>query len=70
MIEGMTWRVVLEVDAETGHWAVWCPELPGCASAGTTREEAMEGIREAILLYLTPEVIRLAPGAESLEIAV
>lgn len=66
----MTWRVVLEQDQESGEWGVWCPELPGCASAGATREEALDGIREAILLYLTPDEIALSPGAESLEIAV
>jgi predicted RNase H-like HicB family nuclease len=41
------WRVVLEQDPETGEWAAWCPELPGCASAGDTEEEAIENIREA-----------------------
>ena len=29
----MKWRVVLEADSETGEWAVWCPELPGCVSS-------------------------------------
>jgi predicted RNase H-like HicB family nuclease len=47
----MKWRVVLERDEETGDWAVWCPELPGCTSAGETDGEALEGIREAIALY-------------------
>lgn len=66
----MKWRVVLEQDLETSEWAIWCPELPGCASAGETREEAIENMREAILLYLSPEVIEIEPGAEILEIAV
>ena len=48
----MKWRVILEPDRETGEWAVWCPELPGCTSAGDTEEEALENIREAIQLYL------------------
>lgn len=60
----------MEEDAETGDWAVWCPELPGCASAGLTREEALANVREAILLYITPESISPEPGAETLEIAV
>ena len=49
----MKWRVTLERDEESGEWAVWCPELPGCASAGMTREEAMVNIREAIELYIS-----------------
>ena len=48
----MTWRVVLEQDTETGDWAAWVPELPGCTSAGQTEEEALDDIKEAISLYL------------------
>lgn len=65
----MKWRVVLEQDPETGDWAVWCPELPGCASAGSTEEEALENIKEAIELYLQPDPIALEPGAFVREIA-
>lgn len=50
----MKWRVILEQDQDTGDWAIWCPELPGCVSAGKT-EEALENIREAIQLYLEPD---------------
>jgi predicted RNase H-like HicB family nuclease len=61
----MDWRVVLEQDPETGDWAAWCPELPGCASAGETEEEAEENIREAIALYLEPSDVQLSPGAKT-----
>ena len=47
----MKWRVVLERDAETGDWAVWCPELPGCTSAGETEADALKNIQDAIELY-------------------
>ena len=66
----MNWRVILEKDPETGDFAVWCPELPGCASAGETEQEALENIREAIELYLQPDPIKLGPGAIVQEIAV
>ncbi len=66
----MKWRVILEQDPETGEWAVWCPELPGCTSAGNTEEEALENIKEAIQLYLQQEEIELAPGAIAREIIV
>ncbi len=58
----MNWRVILERDSETGDWAVWCPELPGCASAGETQEEALENIRETIALYLEPPSLSLGSG--------
>ncbi|MBF2008380.1 type II toxin-antitoxin system HicB family antitoxin [Chlorogloeopsis fritschii PCC 9212] len=66
----MKWRVILEEDPETGEWAVWCPELPGCTSVGETEEEALENIKEAIQLYLQQEEIELAPGAIAREIIV
>jgi predicted RNase H-like HicB family nuclease len=55
----MKWRVLLEKDEETGDWAVWCPELPGCASAGETEEEALANIREAVELYRQPSAPKL-----------
>ena len=49
----MKWRVIFERDDDTGDWAVWCPELPGCTSAGRSKEEARSNIKEAIELYLS-----------------
>ncbi len=66
----MKWRVILEPDAETGDWAAWCPELPGCASAGETESEALAHIREAIELYLQPDPLELQPGAVTREVVV
>ena len=56
----MTFRVVLEIDSETGDYSAVCPELPGCASAGATEAEARANIRGAIDLYLAPGDIDLA----------
>jgi len=53
-------RAVLEIDESTGEWAVWCPELPGCASWGSTRDEALMNIAEAISLYLEPTPIEFS----------
>ena len=53
-------RVELRQDPETGDWAACAPELPGCASAGKTKEEAVTNIRDAIILYLRPD---LDPGS-------
>jgi len=54
----MNRRIVSEADPESGEYAIWCPDLPGCTSAGRTRREALENIEEAISLYLedTPQV--------------
>jgi predicted RNase H-like HicB family nuclease len=62
-------RVVLEYDAEAGSYAAYCPELPGCASAGDTEEEAFRNIREAIELYLEPAG-DVGKGAKVVELVV
>jgi len=33
-------------------FAVSCPSLPGCHSQGRTEQEALENIKEAIILWL------------------
>ncbi|MEQ1933967.1 MAG: type II toxin-antitoxin system HicB family antitoxin [Fimbriimonadaceae bacterium] len=66
----MNWRVVLEQDPKTGDWSAWCPELPGCVSAGSTQEEAERNVKEAIALYLQPTPLKLQPGAVLKNIAV
>ena len=66
----MHWRIVLEQDPETGDWAAWCPELPGCASCGESEQEAIENIREAIALYLEPAELSLSPMAKTTNVAV
>jgi predicted RNase H-like HicB family nuclease len=44
-------QVILYTD-EDGIWIAECPSLPGCGSDGTTREEAMQNIKEAIELWI------------------
>ena len=66
----MTFRVVLEFDPVAGSYAAICPELPGCASAGETEEEAQANIREAIALYLAPAEIELPENAKLVEVTV
>lgn len=66
----MKWRVVLETDPETGEWAVWCPELPGCVSCGETEKEALSNILEAIELYLEPSDIKLDSNAVIREVTI
>jgi predicted RNase H-like HicB family nuclease len=37
---------------EDGVWIAECPSIPGCVSQGMTKDEAIEGVREAIRLCL------------------
>lgn len=47
----MKLNVTLDRD-EDGVWIVECPSIPGCVSQGSTRDEALEKITEAIQLCL------------------
>jgi predicted RNase H-like HicB family nuclease len=66
----MKFRIVLEYDADAGAFSAVCPELPGCASAGDTEEEAKQNIKEAIELYLAPADIELSSNAKLDEVTV
>ncbi|MBS1225694.1 MAG: hypothetical protein H6R24_2372 [Proteobacteria bacterium] len=37
---------------EDGVWVVECPAIPGCISQGSSKQEALENIKEAIQLCL------------------
>jgi len=60
----MKLTVMLE-PSEEGGFTVLVPALPGCISEGSTREEALENIREAIQLYLEPVEDDLVPQPEA-----
>lgn len=66
----MKFRVVIEYDPVAESYSAVCPELPGCASAGDTEEEARQNIQEAIRLYLDPAEIELSQNAKLIEVIV
>jgi len=43
--------IILEQE-DDGTYSVHCPALKGCHSQGSTRDEALKNIQEAIQLYL------------------
>jgi predicted RNase H-like HicB family nuclease len=47
----MKLRLLVELDPETKRWSAVFPELPGCASAGDTEEEAIANAKEALSLW-------------------
>ena len=47
----MKFSVTIDRD-EDGVWIAECPSIPGCVSQGTTKDEALDNIKEAIQLCL------------------
>ena len=43
---------VLIYPGEDGFWVADCPSLPGCISQGTSKEDALDNIKEAIEGYV------------------
>ncbi len=48
----MTFVVAVEYDSEEKVHNASVPALPGCVTWGTTEEEALENIKDAIRCYL------------------
>jgi predicted RNase H-like HicB family nuclease len=66
----MKLRLLVEHDKETNRWSAVFPELPGCASAGDTEEEAIENAKEALDLWFEPSPVKLNKGAKLVELAI
>lgn len=45
-------QVIIYPDLEDGGFVAEVPSLPGCASQGESREEALNNIRDAIQLWI------------------
>ncbi len=56
----MKFITTLERD-EDGIWIAECPSIPGCVSQGTTHDEALTNIREAIAACLEVRAERGMP---------
>jgi predicted RNase H-like HicB family nuclease len=55
-------KLMVTIDRdEDGAWIVECPSIPGCVSQGSTREEAIENIKDAIKLCLEVRAERGMP---------
>jgi predicted RNase H-like HicB family nuclease len=69
ILSPMKLRLVVEHDPQTKRWAAFFPELPGCASAGDTEEEAVRNAKEALDLWFEPAPVTFPAGAKVLEVA-
>lgn len=45
----LTFKFKLEKDG--AKWHAYCPELQGCHTFGSTKEEALKYLKDAVLLY-------------------
>jgi predicted RNase H-like HicB family nuclease len=63
-------RLIIERDPVTGRYSSVFPELPGCASAGDSEEEAIINAKEALELWFEPTEIPVPETATLIEVTV
>jgi predicted RNase H-like HicB family nuclease len=66
----MKLRLVVQYDADSHRWSAAFPEIPGCATAGDTEQEAVANAKEALALWFEPRDLELEEGARILEVAI
>ena len=69
ILAAMKLRLIIELDPQTKRWSAFFPELPGCASAGDTEDEAIQNAKEALELWFEPSHTEIPVGAKVLEVA-
>jgi len=62
-------RLLLEYDAHARRWSAVFPDLPGCASAGDTEEEAVGNAKEALALWFDSSPVDIPKNGKLLEVA-
>ena len=45
-------RYTVVIESSPNNYAAYVPDLPGCVATGSTREETLAEIREAITLHI------------------
>jgi predicted RNase H-like HicB family nuclease len=65
----MKFRLLVEYDTRTKRWSATFPELPGCASAGDSEQEAIANAKEALALWFEPSELKLKKTAKLLEVS-
>ena len=65
----MKFRLLVEFDPRVKRWSAVFPELPGCATAGDTEEEALRNAQEALALWFAPSEVPLKKGAKLVELS-
>ncbi len=48
--------LTFKLEADGSKWHAYCSELEGCHTFGSTKEEALKNLKDAVLLYLEDEI--------------
>ena len=48
--------ITFKLEKDGKKWHAYCPELRGCHTFGSTKEEALRNLKDAVLLYMEDEI--------------
>jgi predicted RNase H-like HicB family nuclease len=48
--------ITFKLEQDGDKWHAYCPELPGCHTFGSTKEEALKNLKDAVMLYMEDEI--------------
>lgn len=48
--------ITFKLEKDGKKWHAYCPELNGCHTFGSTKEEALKHLKDAVLLYMEDEI--------------
>lgn len=48
--------LTFKLEKDGDQWHAFCPELSGCHTFGSTKQEALAHLKNAVLLYLEDEI--------------
>ena len=65
----MKFRLLLDYDPQAGRWSAVFPDLPGCASAGDTEEQAVANAKEDLALWFDSTPVDIPKNGKLLEVA-
>ncbi len=48
--------ITFKLEKDGKKWHAYCPELRGCLTFGSTKEQALKNLKDAAMLYLEDEI--------------
>ncbi len=55
--------ITFKLEKDGKKWHAYCPELKGCHTFGSTKQEALKNLKDAVMLYMEDEIENLSMKA-------
>lgn len=48
--------ITFKLEKDGKKWHAYCPDLEGCHTFGSTKDEALKNLKDAVMLYMEDEI--------------